>query len=205
MKKSIKFYTIACFILYCMLYSLASASDQTFHHQMEITLSPDTSEIQVIDQIRVPERYRNQSTASELHFSLHADLTITAVKGARIASQKDNAALSARPVPLKLYTLTLPPQQESFSLAFSGKINHAVQGPGLEYARSFSYTPGLITSEGVFLASSTAWYPQFEDDMVSFNLNIQIPAGWDVVSQGTLVNEQKSETTQHVIWEEKQP
>ncbi|PTQ97058.1 PDZ domain-containing protein [Nitrosomonas nitrosa] len=205
MKKSIKFYTIACFILYCMLYSLASASDQTFHHQMEITLSPDTSEIQVIDQIRVPERYRNQSTASELHFSLHADLTITAVKGARIASQKDNAALSARPVPLKLYTLTLSPQQESFSLAFSGKINHAVQGPGLEYARSFSYTPGLITSEGVFLASSTAWYPQFEDDMVSFNLNIQIPAGWDVVSQGTLVNEQKSETTQHVIWEEKQP
>ena len=41
--------------------------------------------------------------------------------------------------------------------------------------------------------------------MVSFNLNIQIPAGWDVVSQGTLVNEQKSETTQHVSWEEKQP
>ena len=194
------------FIIGCLLYGvMAYASSETFHHQMEITLSPETSEIRVKDHVRIPERYRNQTTAIQLNFSLHAHLTVTEVSGARITAQQSNAAFSARPVPLNLYTLTLPAQQESFSLTFSGKINHAVQGPGLEYARSFSYTPGLISDEGVFLANSTAWYPQFEDAMVSFNLNIQVPADWDVVSQGKLLHEQKSDTTRHVIWEEKQP
>ncbi len=178
---------------------------KSFHHQMKITLSPDTSEIQVKDQVRVPERYRNQPTTIQFDFSLHADLAVTEVKGAHISIQESNTALSARPVPLKLYTLTLPPRQETFTLTFNGKIKHAVQGPGLEYARSFSYTPGLISDEGVFLANSTAWYPQFEDAMVSFLLNIQVPADWDVVSQGALVHEQKTEKTHNVIWEEEQP
>ncbi|SDY26833.1 M20/M25/M40 family metallo-hydrolase [Nitrosomonas sp. Nm58] len=206
MKKSIKLSVTWGFIISCLLYGVTVfASSETFHHQMEITLSPDTSEIRLKDQVRVPERYRNQPTAIQLDFSLHADLTVTEVEGAHLTLQKSNAALSARPVPLKLYTLTLPPQQEEFTLTFNGKINHAVQGPALEYARSFSYTPGLISNEGVFLANSTAWYPQFEDVMVSFNLNIQVPADWDIISQGTLVREQKTKTTHNVIWEEKQP
>lgn len=206
MKKSIKLSVTWGFIISCLFYGVAVfASSETFHHQMEITLSPDTSEILVKDQVRLPERYRNQPAATQLDFSLHADLTVTEVKGAHLTLQKSNAALSARAVPLKLYTLILPPQQEEFTLTFNGKINHAVQGPALEYARSFSYTPGLISDEGVFLANSTAWYPQFEDVMVSFNLNIQAPADWDVISQGTLVREQKTKTTHNVIWEEKQP
>lgn len=206
MKKSIKLSVTWGLFLVSMIYNLTVvASSETFHHQMEIMLSPATSEIQVKDQVLVPEHYRNQSTAIQLDFSLHADLTVTDVKGAHLTLQQSNAALSARPVPLKLYTLTLPPQQEKFTLTFSGKINHAVQGPGLEYARSFSYTPGLISDEGVFLANSTAWYPQFEDAMVSFQLNIAVPADWDVVSQGTLVREQKTNSTHNVVWEEKQP
>lgn len=207
MKKTIRFYAVWSLIVSSMfLCSLtALANDQTFHHRMEIMLSPDTSEIQVKDQIHVPEHYRDQSTATQLNFSLHAGLTITEVKGARVVSHKNDAASYAGHVPLKRYTLTLPPRQETFSLAFSGSINHAVQGPGLEYARSFSYTPGLISEEGVFLANSTAWYPQFEDSMVSFHLNIQVPVGWDIVSQGKLVQEQTTETARQVIWEEKQP
>ena len=206
MKKLIKLNVTWGFIISCLLYGVTVfASSETFHHQMKIMLSPATSEIQVKDQVRVPERYRNQPTAIQLDFSLHADLTVTEIQGAHITLQQSNAALSARPVPLKLYTLTLPPQQEEFTLTFSGKINHAVQGPALEYARSFSYTPGLISDEGVFLANSTAWYPQFEDAMVSFRLDIQMPAAWDAVSQGMLVREQKTEMTQQVIWEEKQP
>ncbi|UVS59969.1 MULTISPECIES: M20/M25/M40 family metallo-hydrolase [Nitrosomonas] len=206
MKKSIKLSMTWGFLISCLLYGVTLfASSEPFHHQMQITLLPDTSEIRVKDLVRVPERYRNNKTATQLDFSLHADLTVTEVKGAQVAIQQSNAALSARPVPLKLYTLTLPPQQEEFTLTFSGKINHAVQGPGLEYARSFSYTPGLISDEGVFLATSTAWYPQFEDAMVSFLLNIQMPAEWDAVSQGTLVHEQKTATAHHVSWEEKQP
>lgn len=206
MKKSIRLYAVLIFVVTGIFYSLtALADDQTFHHRMEVMLSPETSEIQVQDQIRVPERYRNQSTTTTLDFSLHAGLAITAVEGARIISQTASVTSHAGSVPLKRYTLILPAQQESFSLTFSGSINHAVQGPSLEYARSFSYTPGLISEEGIFLANSTAWYPQFGENMVSFHLNVQVPVGWDIVSQGKLIQEQTTETARQVIWEEKQP
>ena len=205
MPKLIKLSMTWSVIIGCMLYSLSVfGSNQIFHHQMEIMLSPDTSEIRVKDHIRVPEHYRDQKTSTQLDFSLHADLTITEVQGAQITAQRSNAASSSRPVPLKHYTLTLPPQQEEFTLHFSGAINHPVQGPGEEYARSFSYTPGVISNEGIFLANSSAWYPQFDDAMVSFRLDIQVPAGWDVVSQGALAREQKTDATRNVVWEEKQ-
>lgn len=193
-------------IIGCMLYSLSVfGSNQILHHQMEITLSPDTSEIRVKDHIRVPEHYRDQKIPIQLDFSLHAGLTITGVQGVQLTMQKSDTASRSKSVPLKHYTLTLPPQQEEFTLHFSGTINHPVQGPGQEYARSFSYTPGVISKDGVFLANSSAWYPQFGDAMVSFRLDIQVPADWDVVSQGTLLHENKTQTTQNVVWEEKQP
>ena len=206
MPKLIKLSVTWSVIIGCMLYSLSIfGSNQILHHQMEITLSPDTSEIRVKDHIRVPEHYRDQKISIQLDFSLHAGLTITGVQGAQLTMQKSDTASRSKSVPLKHYTLTLPPQQEEFTLHFSGAINHPVQGLGQEYARSFSYTPGVISKDGVFLANSSAWYPQFGDAMVSFRLDIQVPADWDVVSQGTLLHENKTQTTQNVVWEEKQP
>ncbi|HNB00657.1 MAG TPA: signal protein PDZ, partial [Nitrosomonas sp.] len=192
-----------------MIYSLfamsASASDETFHHQMQITLIPSASEIQVTSTIQVPKHLLKSDSETKLDFSLHADLSITEMNGAKLSPQQKINTLLARPVPVKRYTVTLPAQQNSFQLSFQGKIHHTVQGPGEEYARSFSYTPGLISEEGVFLANSTAWYPQFENAMVSFQLEVKVPQDWDAVSQGTLLSEQKSSTTQQVVWEEKHP
>ena len=205
MQKLVKFNIVWAAIIGCMFYSMAvCANNQTFYHQMNIVLSPDTSEIHVTDNILVPEHYRDHPTAVILDFSLHADLTITEVQGAQITLQQNKSATSSQPVPLKHYILTFPPHQKEFTVHFSGKINHPVQGPDQEYARSFSYTPGVISPEGIFLANSSAWYPQFADALVSFHLDIQVPAGWDVVSQGALIREQQTQTTQNVIWEEKQ-
>lgn len=189
----------------CLLISIAAnASDQTFHHQMEILVRPETSELRVKDHIRLPSHAVNQSRPITLDFSLHRDLTITDIQGAKITAQAIDATHSS-PVPLKTYSVTLAPQQTEITMRYQGKIHHAIQNPGEEYARSFSYTPGVISDEGVFLANSSAWYPQFGDALVSFRLNIEVPLGWDVVSQGALTNEQKTATGQTVIWEETQP
>ncbi|WP_292965178.1 M20/M25/M40 family metallo-hydrolase [Nitrosomonas sp.] len=169
-------------------------------------LSPDSSEIRVKDQIRIPANRVDQTAATRLEFSLHAALTVIADEDTEVIVQTaGNTDVHAGPVPLKRYRVTLPAGKDTFSLGFSGHIHHAVRDPSLEYARSFSYSPGLITEEGVFLASSTAWYPQFDGDMVSFHLDVQLPAGWDVVSQGKRVAEQTTKTVRHVIWEEINP
>jgi peptidase M28-like protein/PDZ domain-containing protein/peptidase M1-like protein len=196
---------IIVFVMGCLLNTMvALGQSQTVHHAMDIVLSPDSSTIQVIDRINIPDSYLNDPhQADSLRFSLHAGLTIHKIEGGSV-SPTNEGALAGSPVPLKHYTLTLSPQQEDVTLHYSGKINHPVQGPGQEYARSFSSTPGVISDEGVFLANSTAWYPQFEAPMVSFRLSIQVPAGWDVVSQGALVGEQQTDAFHTVIWEELQ-
>lgn len=189
-------------ILFCSMQALADA--QTIHHQMEIVLLPENSEIRVKDRITVPKNLRNPEKLVNLDFRLHRDLVIEDVQGVKIEPREKNIA-DRLPNIFKNYTITLAPGVEDFTLRYQGKIDHPVQQPGEEYARSFSYTPGTISSEGVFLANSTVWYPQFSDYLVSFQLNVQTPADWQVVSQGVLVQDQQSDSARRTIWEEKQP
>ncbi|GKS70207.1 PDZ domain-containing protein [Nitrosomonas sp. PY1] len=183
----------------------ALASPETFHHQMHIVLSPNTSEIDVKDRITIPESMQNQQASVKLDFILHQDLAIKAVQGANIEPRETSTTARLHPSLMKRYTVTLPPQAKDFALQFQGKIHHPVQQPGEEYARSFSYTPGTISPEGVFLANSTAWYPQFNEGLVSFKLDIQTPVDWHVVSQGVLLQENQSDSTQYTVWEETHP
>ncbi|GJL72614.1 MAG: hypothetical protein NMNS01_18130 [Nitrosomonas sp.] len=190
-------------IISCMSYAIAAqGSARPFLHDMEVSLLPDSSEIQVKNRIDIPERYRHdQNAPASLEFSLHAALTIDAVEGGDIMPKQG----SNTSVPLKHYTITLPPGQQSVVLHYSGIINHPVQAPGQKYSRSFGSTPGVISDQGIFLSSSSAWYPQFTDPMVSFRLRILLPDDWDVVSQGDLVDEQLENSTKAVIWEASHP
>lgn len=206
MQKSLKL-AAACTIFAVLLFHslMAGASNTTFHHHMEIQLSPDTSGIRVSDRIQIPVHKRNAKEPVQLAFYLHAGLAVSGVQDAVLEADADEVALKSRPLSIRHYTVTVPPGQNTFTLQYGGQINHEVTGPGQEYARSFGSTPGVISPEGVFLASASAWYPQFGDALVSFRLDIQIPSGWDAVSQGSLVRENGASETQHVVWEEQQP
>ncbi|MDE2388967.1 MAG: signal protein PDZ, partial [Betaproteobacteria bacterium] len=205
MQKSLKL--AACLIFTAFLFNslLAAASNQTFHHRMEIQLSPDNSEIRVNDQIQIPDHMRNAKEPVQLEFYLHAGLAISGVQNAALEADANEVALKSRPISIRHYMVTVPPGRDTFTLQYGGQIHHAVQGPGQEYARSFGSTPGVISPEGVFLASASAWYPQFGDALVSFQLDIQVPSGWDVVSQGSLLRENNGGENRRVVWEEKQP
>ncbi|UJP03480.1 MAG: signal protein PDZ, partial [Nitrosomonas sp.] len=168
-------------------------------------MSPNTSEIRVKDQIRIPDWARDTKEPVQLEFFLHAGLAVTDVQGAAIQADENEVTLKSRPISIRHYTVAVPPGRDIFTLHYSGQIHHAVQGPGQEYARSFGSTPGVISPEGVFLANASAWYPQFGDALVSFQLDIQVPSGWDVVSQGALLRENGASETRHIVWEEKQP
>ena len=70
-------------------------------------------------------------------------------------------------------------------LRYGGVIHHELHTQGEEYQRSFSETPGIIDTEGVFLAGTTFWVPTFGDGLVTFSLEVSgLNPPWDVVSQG---------------------
>ncbi len=205
MQKSFELAIYLIFTVFLLNSLMAAASTETFHHHMEIQLSPDTSEIRIKDRIQIPASARNGKEPVQLEFFLHASLSITDIQDAAIQADENEVVLKSRPISIRHYTVTLSPGQDTFTLLYGGQIHHAVQGPEQEYARSFGSTPGVISPDGVFLASASAWYPQFGDTLVSFQLDIRVPSDWDVVSQGSLLREHDTNPFRHLVWEEKQP
>ncbi|UCG71889.1 MAG: M20/M25/M40 family metallo-hydrolase [Chromatiales bacterium] len=82
------------------------------------------------------------------------------------------------------YRVQVPPDSTRLELTYAGRIDFALETQGEEYTRGFRETPGVIGEDGVYLAGSTLWYPYFNTDLVSFNLNARAPAGWHLISQG---------------------
>src|SRR5262245_35101367 len=64
-------------------------------------------------------------------------------------------------------------------------IDHPIAKEGEDYARGFAETEGTIQADGVFLSGTSKWYPAPADGaLVTFDLTVTLPAGWDAISQG---------------------
>lgn len=66
----------------------------------------------------------------------------------------------------------------------SQTIDHPIAREGEDYARGFAETEGTIQADGVFLSGASGWYEKSGDDLVTFDLTVTLPAGWDAMSQG---------------------
>ena len=77
------------------------------------------------------------------------------------------------------------PDAKTIRLRYLATIDHPISREGEDYARGFAETDGTIQPEGVFLGETSRWYAHFDDDrLVTFDLEILLPAGWDAISQG---------------------
>jgi len=170
-------------------------AEQVVRHKITVLLEPEKYEIQVEDRITLPESFSSRPDERPrffLHSGFHPQSPTTGV-GISLetrAEQKspdrgaDADSSASATVPIDRFTVSLPAGQRVFVLKYGGEIHHLIRQEGEEYARSFSETPGIISSEGVFLSEESFWYPRFNDDLVIFTLEVRVPKGWDVVSQG---------------------
>jgi hypothetical protein len=88
-----------------------------------------------------------------------------------------------------------------FALQYQGAIRHASPQLDPQDAWSMPETSGMLASEGVYLSGATYWYPRFDDEMVMFTLDVQVPLTWEVVSQGERTRHARSNGATHVRWE----
>ncbi len=70
-------------------------------------------------------------------------------------------------------------------VALAKTIDHPISKEGEDYARGFAETEGTIQPEGVFLSGASGWYPPSGDGLVTFDLTVTLPPGWDAMSQGS--------------------
>lgn len=155
---------------------VSSLGNAYAHHDIKVILYPKDNQINVTDTITVP-----QNMLPVFHFILHKGLNPSSTTpGVSISSEKKMPVNQ----PAESYRVKLPDSINTFVLEYQGKIFHPLESSGKEQARGFKQTPGIVSEDGVYLSGSSYWYPYFDDMLITFDLRIELPHKWNVVSQG---------------------
>ncbi len=96
----------------------------------------------------------------------------------------------------------------SYEVIYNGVIDYPLRSVGEEYARGQKDTAGSIGPDGVYLDGGSGWYPQSPKqpgEKITFDLTVQLPPGWDAVSQGTRTEYKKDDSGTVVRWVCEQP
>jgi hypothetical protein len=184
--------------------AVAHAQD-LIHHELAVVVLPAEHRIQVTDTITLPTRM--QGRGAPIPFLLHGGLSPrTTTPG--VAIQRDPTAPFTSPtdhrVPVERYSLRLPVDTRVFTLSYGGEIAHSAFEQERD-VRSADETPGMISPDGIFLASSSLWYPTFDDSLVTFTLDAQVPAEWEAISQGEQRAHQREGDVVRVGWTSPHP
>ena len=191
----------------------AAEAPVVLHHDLNVRLEPATHEIVVRDTLELPDAWR---TNAPVVFRLHSGLEATGGVGDIVVSARDGGGSAVEDteevveaLAVREWELVAPggiwPKPAVLTLEYRGKIHHPLVSEGQEYARSFSRTSGTISDEGVFLSGGTWWLPSFGDELMTFTMNVDLPAAWDIVSQGARTRHDVIEGRKLVTWDCTQP
>jgi hypothetical protein len=112
-----------------------------------------------------------------------------------------HASAAGSRLPLERYAVMFPAGTRTFALQYQGAIQHAPPQQGPQDAWSMPETSGMLATEGVYLSGATYWYPRFDDEMVTFTLDVQLPLTWEVVSQGERTRHERVNGATYMRWE----
>ena len=160
------------------------------HHELKIELDPGSSHLRAVDVITFPAALHGE----DVEFLLNADLVVVesdpAVSVVPLGDVEGFFGINAgewdpaQAVPLARYRLDGSPDDGRLVLSYEGKVDYGLSDPKEEYTRGFRETSGILGGEGVFLAGNGFWYPRFDEGLIEFRLDIGLPEGWHVISQG---------------------
>jgi len=184
---------ILCFIL--SFIPLALQAGEPIHHELSVSLKPDEHRLFATDTITL------SGDQEQIKFALHAGFEPSS-PDPKVAVDKE--ADYSGPVPLESFIVTLPKGVRTFTLRYTGVI-HPATSPGREMARGSDQTAGDISDEGVYLAGSAFWYPQFGPEPVSFSLSVELASPWIAVSQGSRTVREISKTVMASRWDSPEP
>jgi hypothetical protein len=200
-----KNYYLAFLFFVTLFIPFVSHAEETIHHQMKILMKPEKNYIEVKDTITIPEKIF-QENAGHFTFSLNGSLRLFStaddieILPITVKEDSDHNASVTRE-----YKISLPSEMRSFTLTYEGKVYQPLAKIEEDYSRSFDVTSGLISSDGIFLSEFSCWYPNFHDFFLTFTLDIKMPKGWNVVSQGSRKIKLSGATFEHIQWESSKP
>lgn len=182
-------------LVFCNPLWAVDDSSNRIHHDLVIKINPSKSAISVTDKISLPSEVNK-----ELTFLLDSRLEVSKMTGGAIISQHQHPNSSD----LTLYQIEIEAGEELFVIEYSGKIHSPLRQVETE-TREFQQTKGLIGIEGLFLSGISAWYPQFKQKMLTFDLELNLPTGWKGLTQGVREHTKELSGTTQERWRSKTP
>ena len=180
-------YKFTLALIFAILISL-SAYPQYINHKIKANIDISTQTIEVIDSVGIPLKYLSK-IKDTLVFTLNSNFTVKSMDpNIKISFLKAKKNSESSGIIENIYKVDFSKSNTSnliIPIKYSGKVKDSIKQGAVEYARGFSETSGIICKEGVYLAGSTFWVPDFNDTMFSFDFTVSLDAAWGVVSQGT--------------------
>jgi aminopeptidase N len=216
-------------LLFCLIVGLGFAFSPgllhgAIHHDLGVRLIPGEKSVEVVDTVTVPAALF-ESGGGKVHALLHGKLALDTKSLQETREVK--AELSDSPVaahfdlpkdafekwgiPVQEVTLTRKggaARSENVVLTFRyrGVIYHAPASEEEEYDKSFERSPGIVSDDGVVLNGASLWYPSFAgNDLLTFRLRVDLPEGWDAVSQGRRTRHETADRSPVTTWESPDP
>jgi Peptidase family M1 domain len=203
-------WSIGLSLLGALFLPILVSAHQIIRHELHVVLQPDHHTLQVTDRITLPETL-HPSDAELNYFALHAGLSpLPLTAGVQLVRRPtatlpvpgdSHANAGESRLPLERYAVMLPAGTRAFALQYQGAIRHASLQQSPQDAWSMPEIFGMLATEGIYLSGATYWYPRFDDELVTFTLDVQLPLTWEVVSQGERTRHERVNDTTYVRWE----
>ena len=176
-------------LLLLLAAATAQAAENATRYELDVGIEPGAHQLTVSAVVELPQELAGReveflvTSALQIHDS-DPEITrlpyeqggFTGINGSSVVLGKLDA--------IARYRVTLPEGSSTLKLTYGGTVNFPLSSPSEEYARGIIETAGTITSDGIYLAGGTLWYPYFSDELVSFELSAAVPDGWHLISQG---------------------
>lgn len=170
------------------------------HHDISVVLSPADHAISASDTIHFG------TPRSSYVFALHAGLELSVQSPGVTLKQasRDRCSIPESVASAACYEAVFNLPGDRLALKYSGGIFHPLTQQHGE-SRVSEVTEGVIANDGVFLDAYSRWYPVVAGELLTFALDVEISAGWDVISQGERTVHSLDSARSRIVWQALQP
>ena len=180
----------AFFLLSIGLVSAQPAAAEYLTHQMEIALVPSDNGITVTDLIQLGSAAGDEPVEFLLSTIMEIESSNPPVEKVPLGEFDGFFGINGASIELSTdlelarYRLGSFPEDGELTISYRGKVDFGLSAQKEEYTRGFRETAGIVGDEGVYLAASGFWYPYFGEELIEFELAVEQPADWHIISQG---------------------
>ncbi len=185
-------------------FALSPFFDFNIHsHHLSVHVDPSQHLLKAEDRLDISVKWGRTRTLS---FLLNPHLKITRVVDQR-AGQPLTVSEAAFSGPAKRWDVSLQKAEETalLSIIYEGPIyDPVIKEKELQFVKG-DQTLGLISQDGVYLSSSTHWYPDKPGSLSTFQIEATIPEPFRIVTQGQLISENLKEGLFRSKWANELP